>query len=82
MWARIKAKLKGWRTVLFHGFVGSSSAVIATLDYLKKVDFTTLLTPGNAALIGIIVALLGIWLRLITTGPVGSKDDPPDEEPA
>lgn len=75
MFTKFHERLKGWRTVIFHGLVGLPCAGLLFVDYLKTVDWTVFSLSGKAvALIGIALSATGIGLRLITDGPVGRHD--------
>lgn len=59
-------KFKGWRTII----VG---AVIAGLGSIQATDIATVV-PSEYA--GLVIAAIGVaimWLRTITTTPVGTK---------
>ena len=68
-----RAKLQGYKTMLFNGLIGLGSVGIAITDYLKTVDLGQFLTPGRVAVVGIVVAGLGAFLRFVTTTPMGKK---------
>jgi len=84
MWNSFKEKLKGWKTIVFNALVGAPVALLALLDEFKAVDLSSILSPQWAARIVTLMAIAGILLRLVTTGPVGSKGDeaPPPETKA
>lgn len=78
--AKIRLRLKGWRTIIINALTGLPAALYALYLQLEasNIDIQTLIPPnipskyvawGMAAW-----SLLGIILRLITTGPTGSKD--------
>lgn len=79
LWARIREKIKGYRTMIFNGFIAAIPSLLFILDKLQAVDMSAYLSPGGVTASGIGIGLVGMWLRMITTGPVGSKGD---EEPA
>lgn len=66
-------KFKGWRTVIFNVLIGAVPTVGLVLDYLGTINFAQFLTPGKTAIAGLVIMLLGIWLRTLTTGPIGEK---------
>lgn len=78
LWARIREKLKGYRTIIFNGFIAAVPSLLFVLDKLQALDMSAYLSPGGVTLTGIGIGLAGMWLRMITTGPVGSKGE---EEP-
>ena len=71
---RIAEKLKGWRTLLFGGFVTFAGSALEILDALRLVDISPLLPPDHALKIIAAIGVVTIVLRLVTTGRVGSKD--------
>ncbi len=40
------------------------------------------LTPLNAVIAGFAISAVGVWLRLLTTGPIGGGDSAPADAPA
>lgn len=75
MWQALKTKLKGWKTVIWHGAVAASGTVLLTIDQLKLVDFSQFLTPTRALIVGTALGLVGIWLRFATNSSVGQKTE-------
>ena len=73
MWAKIKTKLKGWRTVIWNSVVGASAALLYIADELRSVDFSTVFTPRTVSMIMLGLAIAGIVLRGITTSRIGAK---------
>ncbi|HVL74232.1 MAG TPA: hypothetical protein VM434_20350 [Beijerinckiaceae bacterium] len=57
--------MKGWRTLLVNG---GTVAAIALLGWAAEVNWGDHVSAGTAA---VIVAVVNIGLRLVTTGPVG-----------
>lgn len=57
--------LKGYKTVLFNGIVG-------TLGVLEIADYS-FLPDETRGIVLIAIAIAGVWLRLITTTPFGKK---------
>ena len=55
--------MKGYKTLVFNGIVG-------TLGILETADFSFLPDETKGPLL-IAVAIIGFWLRLLTTTPVG-----------
>lgn len=74
-------KIKGYRTIIWNALVAMCPVLLTGLDKLQALDLTQYLTPTNAIIAGVVIGGMGIWLRTITTGPVGSKgeDDPSPE---
>lgn len=68
-------KIKGWKTVIWNMIVALFPVVLESLDKLQALDLNQYLTPVNAIIAGFVIAGVGVLLRLITTGPVGSKGD-------
>ncbi len=81
-WFRwLRQKAKGWKTVILGAVVGAPLAAIELIEQLKLVDPSSVLPDpwGSRVALGLAIAM--ILLRLITTGPVGSKgDDEPDQD--
>jgi hypothetical protein len=59
--------MKGWRTLLLN--IGL--AIVPVIQATGAVDLG--LTGIAATVYGVVVSVLNIGMRLITTGPVGSK---------
>ena len=79
MWSRIKKKLDGWKTIIWNGFLAVMPLILVSLDKLQALDLTPYMTPWMGIAVGFVISAVGVWLRYITTGPVGAKGD---EEPA
>ena len=75
MWRRFRRKLDGWKTIIWNGFLGVAPVVLVSLDKLASLDLSQYMTWWLAILVGCVVSVIGVWLRYITTGPVGAKDD-------
>lgn len=76
--AKFKAfceKLKGWKTVIVGALVGVPLILFELVEQLRLVDPATILPEpwGQRVALGLAIAM--ILLRLITTGPVGAKDE-------
>jgi hypothetical protein len=78
-WEAVKAKLRGWKTIIWNGFVAVAPVVLVSLDKLASLDLSQYMTWWMAIVVGFVVSAVGVWLRYVTTGPVGAKGD---EEPA
>jgi hypothetical protein len=79
MFAKFCEKLKGWKTILWNGFLGLAPVLLVAVDKLQAMDLTPYMTWYMAIAAGVVVGGAGTWLRYVTTGPVGSKGE---EEPA
>jgi len=55
--------MKGYRTIIFNGLVG-------TVGILETADFSFLSDDTKGPLL-IAIAIIGFWLRLLTTTPMG-----------
>jgi hypothetical protein len=69
----LKTKLKGWRTILVNAIAGLPAAIYGLYLEFSTVDFTPVIPQKYAAAFVVGMSVLGVFLRLITTGPVGSK---------
>ncbi len=71
-------KLKGYRTVILNTIAGAFAALNAALPHLVDVlgmpELRGLLPQGWLPYYALALALLNIWLRTITTTPVGRRD--------
>lgn len=77
MFAKLRKKLEGWKTVLWNAFLGLAPVLLVTLDKLQAVDLSQYMTWWMAIVVGFVVSAIGVWLRYVTTGPIGSKGDEP-----
>jgi hypothetical protein len=73
-WDSLRSKLKGWRTVIWGALLTAAGPLVETLDLLRAVDWAQLLTPRSVAVAAALIGIVTLWLRWITTGPVGGKD--------
>jgi hypothetical protein len=64
--AQIEGFLPGFKTYLWNGFVAIAGVAAPVLDYLGKVDLSTLLTKENAALAAVAIGVVGILLSMVT----------------
>lgn len=78
MFAKLRKKLEGWKTIIWNGFVALVPVLLVSLDKLQAVDLSQYMTWWMAIAVGFVVSAMGVWLRYITTGPVGAKGE---EEP-
>jgi hypothetical protein len=82
MFAKLKAKftalrenLKGYKTIVWNVFLALSVPVAVALQQLGAIDWSQYVGPFGAIGIGFLISGVGIGLRYLTTGPVGSKGD-------
>jgi hypothetical protein len=75
MFTRITEKLKGWKTILANALTGLPAALYGVYLQFQGVDVTPLIPAKYAALAVVGMSVLGIVLRIVTTGPVGSKGE-------
>jgi hypothetical protein len=75
MWASLKQRLKGWKTIVANAALGLPAALYGIYLSVGTVDFTPLIPAQYVAWFTVGWSLLGIILRVITTGPAGSKGD-------
>jgi hypothetical protein len=73
MLAKLSAKLKGWRTIIINAVIGGAALLLTVIDSLQGVDIAPLLPPQWTPRVIAGMAVAGVLLRLITTGPVGKK---------
>jgi hypothetical protein len=75
MWASLKLRLKGWKTVVVNAVVGLPASLLFLFEQFQGVDVTPLIPEKYAAAAVAGMAVLGVVLRIITTGPIGHKGD-------
>jgi len=75
MFAKIREKLRGWKTVVWNAFLGFAPVILVGLDKIQAIDLTQYMTWYMAIGVGIMVGGIGTFLRWMTTGPIGSKGD-------
>src|SRR6266403_5919347 len=73
MFDTLRARLKGWKTIVVNAVLGLPAALYTIYVAFGAVDFTPVIPAKYVALFALGWSVLGITLRLITTGPVGSK---------
>ena len=83
MFAKIPAKLKGYRTMISSGLITAASAISALPDLLQSSGISwrdTLSSEihDHAQLIIMIVAVFFGFMRWITTTPVGMPEGAPE----
>jgi len=77
MFAGIREKLKGWKTIVANTLTGLPATAYLLYTELSTVDFTPVIPVKYAAIAVVGMSVLGIILRIITTGPIGSKGEQP-----
>ncbi len=75
MFAGLRERLKGWKTMLANAAVGFPAAAYGLYVEFASIDFTPVIPAKYVALFVVGNAVLGALLRWITTGPVGSKSE-------
>jgi hypothetical protein len=75
MFAKLREKIKGWKTMIWNGLIALAPVMMVSLDRLQAVDLNQYMTWYMAIAVGFAVSAVGVWLRYVTTGPVGSKVD-------
>lgn len=75
MFKTLREKIKGWKTMIWNGFIALAPVMMVSLDRLQAVDLSQYMTWYMAIAVGFAVSAVGVWLRYVTTGPVGSKVD-------
>lgn len=84
MFAGIREKLKGWKTIIFARslvIIGTIvGGVIPLLQMVTSEQISSILPDKLIPWSPLIIAAIGLmaeWLRRTTTGPVGSKGEEP-----
>lgn len=75
MFTALREKLKGYKTIVANVVVGLPAAMMYLYTEFATVDFTPVIPAKYVALFLFCNAVLGVVLRIITTGPVGSKSE-------
>ena len=75
----LREKLKGWKTIIIGSLAAAPLALLQIAEQLSLIDPKAILPDPWGARVALGLAVAMILLRLVTTGPVGSKGD---EEPA
>lgn len=65
--------MKGFRTLIVNGCVAALPLAGELLAFLDVFDWRSVLPPESAGWFILVVGLLNIGLRFITTTPVGEK---------
>lgn len=77
MFATLRQKLKGWKTIVANALTGLPAALYVLYQEFSTVDFTPVVPAKYAAMVVVGMSVMGVILRLVTTGPTGSKGDTP-----
>lgn len=75
MFAKLRERLKGWKTIIINAMAGLPAALYGLYLEFSTVDITPVIPQKYAAATIAVWAVLGVVLRIITTGPVGSKGE-------
>jgi hypothetical protein len=75
MLKRLRQKLKGWKTVVVNAIVGLPASLLFLYEQFQGVDVTPLIPAQYAAAAIAGMAVLGVILRIATTGPIGAKSE-------
>ncbi len=75
MFAKLRERLKGWKTIIANVMVGLPAAALYLYTEFGNIDFTAVIPAQYVGLFVFCNAVLGVFLRFITTGPVGSKSE-------
>ena len=76
----LREKLKGWKTIIIGSLAAAPLALLQLAEQLSLIDPKTILPDPWGARVALGLAVAMILLRLVTTGPVGSKgDEEPDQ---
>ena len=67
--------MKGWKTIIINAMMGFPAAAYGLYLEFQSVNFTPVIPQKYVAAFGVGWSVIGIILRIITTGPVGSKSD-------
>lgn len=75
MLAKLRLKLRGWKTIVANTAMGLPAALYGLYLEFATVDFTPVIPAKYVAAFMVGWAILGVVLRVITTGPIGSKSN-------
>lgn len=68
MLSKVRAKLRGWKTIAFNAVIGGSAGLGLLLEELKELDLTPWFGAYTAKIL-VGVAIVGIVLRLTSNTP-------------
>lgn len=66
--------MKGWRTLIVNTLIALLPIVVEVLRWLEGFDWTWYLEPRDALWAMLIIGLLNIFLRRITTTRIGGGE--------
>lgn len=75
MFAKLRERLKGYKTVVWNAFLGLAPTLFIALDKLQAIDLSQHMTWYMAIVVGVVIGGVGTFLRWMTTGPIGAKGD-------
>jgi hypothetical protein len=75
MRASLKRRLRGWRTIIPNSVVGLPASLLFIYEQFQGVDITQLIPAKYAAAAVAGMAVLGVILRILTTGPIGHEGE-------
>ena len=75
MFAKFREKLRGWKTVIVNAIVGLPASLLFLYEQFQGVDVTPLIPAQYAAAAVASMAILGVILRIVTTGPIGCNGE-------
>ena len=67
--------MKGYRTVLFMSLASALPLIEVLLIIAEMREWAEIIPDGYWPYYSMLVGAMGIWLRFITTTPVGEKDE-------
>ncbi|MEP0518582.1 MAG: hypothetical protein ABJO09_00910 [Hyphomicrobiales bacterium] len=65
--------MKGFRTLIVNSAIAALPVLGETLAFLDVFDWKSILPPEYAGWFILVVGVVNIWLRFITSTPVGKK---------
>ena len=82
--AALREKMKGYKTIIVNVLAGLPAALYGLYVEFASIDFTPVIPAKYAAAAVVGMSVLGVVLRIVTTGPVGAKGDvaPKASDPA
>lgn len=66
--------MKGFRTIIVNSAIAALPIIAEMLAFLDVFDWKSILPAEYAGWLFLAVGLLNIWLRFVTTTPVGEKN--------
>jgi hypothetical protein len=66
-------KLKGWRTWIVNGLMSLLPLVMVVVQFLELPEFANVLPAHWLPWYALAMAIVNMWLRAITTSPLGKK---------